>query len=186
MPEKKVRDIPALWLKSSVRSEKLKLRGIWLKKPNEESISKIESARGCPVNSELLNEPPEASPMDGHGSKKLGSPKPKPTSEPKLVSVLTTGPAPFTPPLNWPVDAVKFWGGFMEPGLGFRHWTCLSVWMSWDDVPFMSAPVEEPEPPLHIMLLAIIPAVAHGRSQLCWFTEKKKKKSETISHIFKM
>ena len=58
-------EVPVLWLKSSVKSEKLKLRGIWLKKPYEdESMSKIGSPSGCPFNSELLKDPPDTSPTD--------------------------------------------------------------------------------------------------------------------------
>jgi len=65
--------VPALWLKSSAKSEKMKFWGIWFKKLNDDdSISKIDSFSGCPFNSELLKDPPpDASPIDWHDSKKV-------------------------------------------------------------------------------------------------------------------
>jgi hypothetical protein len=51
-------EVPELWLKQSVQSERLKLQGIWLKKPYEDEPT------GCPFNSELLNDPPDISPND--------------------------------------------------------------------------------------------------------------------------
>ncbi|CAA6673588.1 unnamed protein product [Spirodela intermedia] len=71
-PKTSMQGAPVLWVKSSVRSEKLKFRGIWPKMPKEEvSMSTSCSFNGCTCNSAPLKGGMGTSPVPEWQSEKL-------------------------------------------------------------------------------------------------------------------